>query len=69
VKTQIRIATSVHVLVAIVKERLGAAASLDTIRPIPSLAPLGKMPLDQPLNDRALQKLNGENPIRPNLFD
>ena len=58
VKTQIWIAISVYVLVAIVKKRLGVAASLYTILQILSLTLFEKTPLDQLLNDTALQNLN-----------
>ena len=51
VKTQIWIAISVYVLVAIVKKRLGVAASLYTILQILSLTRFEKTPLDQLLND------------------
>jgi hypothetical protein len=68
VKTQIWIAISVYVLVAIVKKRLGVEASLYTILQILSLTLFEKMPLDQLLNDSALQNLNEENPIQLNLF-
>ena len=57
VKTQIWIAISVYVLVAIVKKRLGVAASLYTILQILSLTLFEKTPLDQLLNDIALQNL------------
>jgi len=69
VKTQIWIAVSVYVLVAIVKKRLGVEASLYTILQILSLTLFEKTPLDQLLNDKALQNLNEENPIQLNLFD
>ena len=69
VKTQIWIAISVYVLVAIVKKRLGVEASLYSILQILSLTLFEKTPLDQLLNDRALQNLNEENPIQLNLFD
>ena len=58
VKTQIWIAISVYVLVAIVKKRLGVAASLYTILQILSLTLFKKTPLDQLLNDAALQNVN-----------
>ena len=58
VKTQIWIAISVYVLVAIVKKRLGVAASLYTILQILSLTLFEKTPFDQLLNDAALQNLN-----------
>jgi hypothetical protein len=69
VKTQIWIAISVYVLVAIVKKRLGVEASLYTILQILSLTLFEKTPLDQLLNDEALQNLNEGNPIQLNLFD
>jgi hypothetical protein len=69
VKTQIWIAISVYVLVAIVKKRLGVEASVYTILQILSLTLFEKTPLDQLLNDKALQNLNEENPIQLNLFD
>jgi len=69
VKTQIWIAISVYVLVAIVKKRRGVEASLYTILQILSLTLFEKTPLDQLFNDKALQNLNEENPIQLNLFD
>jgi len=69
VKTQIWIAIGVYVLVAIVKKRLSAEASLYTILQILSLTLFEKTPLDQLLNDAALQNLDGENPTQLNLFD
>lgn len=69
VKTQIWIAISVYVLVAIVKKRLGVEASLYTILQILSLALFEKTPLHQLLNDQALQILDNESPIQLNLFD
>ena len=68
VKTQIWIAISVYVLVAIVKKRLGVEASLYTILQILSLALFEKAPLHQLLNDRALQTLDNESPSQLNLF-
>jgi hypothetical protein len=69
VKTQIWIAISVYVLVAIVKKRLAIEASLYTILQILSLTLFEKVPLPQLLTDNALQNLNTENPIQLNLFD
>jgi Domain of unknown function (DUF4372)/Transposase DDE domain len=69
VKTQIWIAISVYVLVAIIKKRLGVEVSLYTILQILSLMLFEKTPVDQLLNDRALQKLRGETPTQLNLFD
>ena len=68
VKTQIWIAISVYVLVAIVKKCLGVEASLYTILQILSLTTFEKTPLDQLLNDQALQNIDEENPIQLNLF-
>jgi Domain of unknown function (DUF4372)/Transposase DDE domain len=69
VKTQIWIAISVYVLVAIIKKRLGVEVSLYTILQILSLMLFEKTPVDQLLNDRALQNLRGETPTQLNLFD
>ncbi|MCI0523805.1 MAG: IS4 family transposase [Acidobacteria bacterium] len=69
VKTQIWIAISVYVLVAIVKKRLGAEGSLSTILQILSLTLFEKAPLDQLLNNDVLQNLGGENPTQLKLFD
>ena len=68
VKTQIWIAISVYVLVAIVKKRLGVAASLYTILQILSLTLFEKKPLDQLLNDIALQNLDPVDSNQLNLF-
>ena len=68
VKTQIWIAISVYVLVAIAKKRLGVEASLYTILQILSLTLFEKIPLDQLLNDTALQNFDGENSTQLNLF-
>ena len=68
VKTQIWIAISVYVLVAIAKKRLGVEASLYTILQILSLTLFEKIPLDQLLNDTALENFDGENPTQLNLF-
>ena len=68
VKTQIWIAISVYVLVAIVKKRLGVEASLYTILQILSLTLFEKIPLDQLFNDTALENFDGENPTQLNLF-
>ena len=59
----------VYVLVAIIKKRLGVEASLYTILQILSLMLFEKTPVDQLLNDRALQNLRGETPTQLNLFD
>ena len=67
-KTQIWIAISVFVLVAIAKKRLGVEASLYTILQILSLTLFEKIPLDQLLNDTALENFDDENPTQLNLF-
>ena len=68
VKTQIWIAISVYVLIAIVKKRFGLEASLYTILQILSLTLFEKMPLDQPLNNQALQTLDPADDKQLNLF-
>lgn len=68
VKTQIWIAISVYVLVAIVKKRLGVKASLYTILQILSLTLFEKVQLDQLLNDRALQIVDDPSSNQLNLF-
>jgi len=68
VKTQIWIAISVYVLVAIAKKRLCVDASLYTILQILSLTLFEKIPLDQLLNDTALENFDGENPTQLTLF-
>jgi Domain of unknown function (DUF4372)/Transposase DDE domain len=68
VKTQIWIAISVYVLVAIAKKRLGVEASLYTILQILSLTLFEKIPLDQLLNDTVLENFDCENPTQLNLF-
>ena len=68
VKTQIWIAIAVYVLVAIVKKRLRVEASLYTILQILSLTLFEKIPLDQLLNNKALQSFESEAPTQLNLF-
>ena len=69
VKTQIWIAISVYVLIAIIKKRLEVKASLYTILQILSLMLFEKTPLDQLLNDTVLLKLNPDTSTQLNLFD
>jgi transposase len=69
VKTQIWIAVSVYLLVAIVKKRLGLPGSLYTLLQVLSVTQFEKMPISQ-----ALQKLDYENITPPdcsqlNLFE
>jgi Transposase DDE domain len=69
VKTQIWIAISVYVLVAIVKKRLGADASLYTIlQIILSLTLFEKTNLNQLLNDAGLQRPDSVDSNQLNLF-
>lgn len=69
VKTQIWIAISVYVLVAIVKKRLGVEASLYTILQILSLTLFEKTPLNQLLNNKALQNQQSLSSNQLNLFN
>ena len=68
VKTQIWIAISVYVLVAIVKKRLKIEASLYTILQILSLTLFEKTLLDQLLKNMELQMNSTENDNQLNLF-
>ena len=69
VKTQIWIAISVYVLVAIIKKRLDVQASLYTILQILSLTLFEKTSLDQLLSDTSLLELNPTPSNQLNLFD
>ena len=69
VKTQIWIAISIYVLVAIVKKRLKIESSLYTILQILSLTLFEKTRLDQLLNNMELQMQEPENYNQLNLFD
>ncbi len=69
VKTQIWIAITVYVLVAIVKKRLKIEASLYTILQILSLTLFEKTPLDQLLKNSELQVNLLENDNQLNLFN
>jgi hypothetical protein len=62
VKTQIWIAISVYVLIAIIKKRLRIEASLYTILQIMSLTLFEKIPLDQLLNDAVTKNLDATLP-------
>jgi hypothetical protein len=69
VKTQIWIAVSVYLLVAIIKKRLNLSASLYTLLQVLSVTLMEKIPIAQ-----ALQQLDYENSTQPNqsqlnLFD
>ena len=69
VKTQIWIAITIYVLVAIVKKRLNTEASLYTILQILSLTLFEKMPLDQLLKNTETQMQNYQDSNQLNLFD
>jgi hypothetical protein len=69
VKTQIWIAITVYILVAIVKKRLNLEASLHTILQILSLTLFEKTPLDQLLKNSELQVSPPENYNQLILFN
>jgi hypothetical protein len=69
VKTQIWIAVSVYVLVAIVRRRLGLEASLYQILQILSLTLFEKMPILQALQPSDSQNESDENCNQLILFD
>ena len=69
VKTQIWIAVSVYVLVAIVKKRLRLQLSLYTILQILSLTVFERMPLNQVLTDTYYKNITPEIHNQLNLFD
>ena len=69
VKTQIWIAITVYVLVAIVKKRLNTEASLYTILQILSLTLFEKTPLNQLLENTETQITKEQNDNQLNLFN
>ncbi len=69
VKTQIWIAITIYVLVAIVKKRLNTEASLYTILQILSLTLFEKTPLDQLLKNTETQMQNYQDSNQLNLFN
>jgi hypothetical protein len=69
VKTQIWIAVSVYVLVAIVKKRLNLSASLYEMLQILSLTMFEKMPLDQLLNKIVAEEIQSVAANQLNLFE
>jgi hypothetical protein len=69
VKTQIWIAVSVYVLVAIVKKRLNLSASLYEMLQILSLTMFERIPLDQLLNDIVAGDIWTRSANQLNLFD
>jgi hypothetical protein len=68
VKTQIWIAVSVYVLVAIVKKRLGLDASLYTLLQVLSLTLFEKMPILQALSQTQPTSEQPETDKQLNLF-
>jgi transposase len=69
VKTQIWIAVSVYVLVAIVKKRLNLSATLYEILQILSLTMFERIPLDQLLNKIIAEDIQTLSPNQLNLFN
>ena len=69
VKTQIWIAVSVYVQVAIIKKRLNLDASLYTILQILSVTIFENIPLDQLLMDNGFTQDNPDSPNQLILFD
>ncbi|MDP2806313.1 MAG: IS4 family transposase [Gallionellaceae bacterium] len=69
VKTQIWIAITVYVLVAIVKKRLNAEASLYTLLQILSLTLFEKTPLDQLVKNTEMQMQDAQFDNQLNLFN
>ena len=69
VKTQIWIAISIYVLVAIVKKRLGLDRSLYTILQILSVTLFEKTPILQALSGSTRENNEGENNNQLNLFN
>src|SRR5216684_4241569 len=69
VKTQIWIAVSVYVLVAIVKKRLNLSASLYEMLQILSLTMFERIPLDQLLNNIIADDIQAFSPNQLSLFN
>jgi hypothetical protein len=69
VKSQIWIAVSVYVLVAIVKKRLALSVSLYEMLQILSLTLFEKTPMNRLFDDAAWQNLPRDDPNQLNLFD
>ena len=69
VKTQIWIALSVYVLVAIVKKRLNLSASLYEMLQILSLTLFERIPLDQLLHNIITDDIQALSANQLNLFD
>ena len=69
VKTQVWIAVSAYVLIAIVKKRLNLTASLYEILQILSLTMFEQMPLDQLLSKNVRDQNSLDTANQLNLFD
>lgn len=69
VKTQIWIAVTIYVLVAIIKKRLNLEASLHTLLQILSVSIFEKMPLAEALSNNDYPFSEGEARNQMNLFD
>ncbi len=69
VKTQIWIAVSVYVLVAIVKKQLAPERNLYTLLQILSLSLFEKMPIFQAFSQQEYKTAIGDNDNQLNLFD
>jgi hypothetical protein len=69
VKTQIWIAISVYVLVAIVRKRLGIERDLYTLLQILSVCLFEKIPLDQALSGGGDTSTIAHDPNQLQLFD
>jgi len=69
VKTQIWIAITVYVLVAIIKKRLNLEMSLYTILQILSVTLFEKIPILQALSTTAYTNQNADSYKQPNLFE
>ncbi len=69
VKTQLWIAVSLYLLVAIIKKRLNLSASLYEMLQILSLTMFEKIPLDQLLNNIITDDIQALSANQLNLFD
>lgn len=68
-KTQIWIAVSVYVLIAIIRKELNLKASMHTLLQILSVTLFEKMPLHQALGENAMDDLDPDLRNQLNLFD
>ena len=69
VKTQIWIAVSVYVLIAIIRKRLNSELSLYTILQILSITPFEKAPLNQLVADFDYKKIASINNVLPKQLE